>query len=383
MSLRNNIATLVVASALAAPWGGSAQQTPSRAGEPRSSVKVAFPADSPLTVVSADWGESRTSARGGALVLDLQTSLLLRNAGQRHVRGVILLVQAQEVTPGGKASVAAPSLDVKPGETFPIKVDLRLLLPLQAVGAAPVEVALDGVLFDDLTFYGPNRLDSRRLMTAWELEARRDRQHMKGLLAAGGAPALQRALLDSLARQAQRPVMGVQLARGGRATNLPGEREVQFSFLRFPDAPVEPLAGSARLALNEARAPQLDVRNRSGRAIRYLEIGWLLKDRFGREFLAGSVPAKVELAPGASSRILQESSLRFPDRPGQPLVIESMTGFVSHVEFADGAVWIPPRAALADPRLLGALAPSPEEQRLTELYRRKGLQTVVDELKKF
>jgi hypothetical protein len=32
-------------------------------------------------------------------------------------------VLAQEVTPGGKASVAVPSLNVASGETFPVRVD--------------------------------------------------------------------------------------------------------------------------------------------------------------------------------------------------------------------------------------------------------------------
>ena len=60
-----------------------------------------------------------------------------------------------------------------------------------------------------------------------------------------------------------------------------------------------------------------------------------------------------------------------------------MTGFVSQVEFTDGSIWIPDRSALSDPRLAHVVAPSPEEQRLTQLYRRKGLAALVAELKKF
>ncbi len=41
---------------------------------------------------------------------------------------------------------------------------------------------LDGILFDDLSFYGPDNLHSRRTMTVWELEARRDRQYFRKLL---------------------------------------------------------------------------------------------------------------------------------------------------------------------------------------------------------
>src|SRR5438128_1287461 len=150
--------------------------------DPHSSIKINLPADSPVTVLSANLGESRATARGGAIVLDLHMALSLRNTSAHRVRGVTLLVLAQEVTPGGKASVAVPSLDVGPGDAFPVRIDLRLLRPLQAGGGPLVQVGLDGVLFQDLSFYGPNRLDSRRAMTVWETEAQRDRQHFKKVL---------------------------------------------------------------------------------------------------------------------------------------------------------------------------------------------------------
>ena len=103
----------------------------------------------------------------------------------------------------------------------------------------------------------------------------------------------------------------------------------------------------ARIAGNEARAPRLEVKNRSERAIRYLEIGWILHDRSGGEFLAGSVPAELNLAPGQEESDPGNATLKFPQRGAQPLAIEGMTGFVSSVEFSDGTVWIPSRADLA------------------------------------
>lgn len=345
----------------------------------QQTLKIGFPEGSPVTVVSADWGSSRTTPRGGALVVDLHTALRLRNSSQQRIRGVTLLVLAQEVTPGGKASVSAPSLNVAPAEVFPIRIDLRLLRPLESGDGPLVRVDLDGVLFDDLSFYGPNRLNCRRSMTVWELEARRDRLYFKSVLEARGPEGLRQEVLESLVRQADRPRLDVQVARGGRATNIGAGRDVEFAFLRFPDSPVEPLAGMARLAGREARAARLEVRNRSDRAIRYLEIGWIVKDRRGREFLAGSVPAEMTLAPGQKSRIVTETALRF----SQPLTVEAMGGFVSQVEFADGEVWIPSRSDLADQRLQRLLPPSPEEQRLTNLYRKKGLDALITELDKF
>src|SRR2546428_1729855 len=163
MSNYSKIALLGLATALAsAPSPVRAQDTPL---DPRSSLAIDLPNDSPVTLLQADMGESRASARGGAMVLDLHVALKLRNSSQNRIRGVTMLVSAQEVTPGGKASVAVPSLDVRPGELFPLRIDLRLLRPLQPEGGPLVRVSLDGVLFQDFQFYGPNRLDSRRAMT--------------------------------------------------------------------------------------------------------------------------------------------------------------------------------------------------------------------------
>lgn len=222
--------------------------------QPGGSFHINLPKDSPVTLVAADMGQSRAEARGGAMMLDLHTMLTLRNAGKQSIRGITILVLAQEVTPGGKASVTVPSLFVAPGEVFPVRIDLRLLRPL-ATGAGPlVQVALDGVLFDDLTFYGPNRLNSRRSMTQYELEARRDRRHFLSTLEASGPEALRRELLSSISRQADRPRVDVQVARGARSTAVEPEREVRFAFLRFPARPSSP---SLELPASPAMRPAL------------------------------------------------------------------------------------------------------------------------------
>jgi len=345
-------------------------------------LKIDLPKDSPVVVLSADPGDSSETARGGAMLLDLHAMLSLRNATQRRIRGVTLVVTAQDVTPGGKGSVSIAS-DVGPDETFPVRVDLRLLRPLQASANVPVSIGLDGVLFEDLSFYGPDKLSSRRTMTLAEFEARRDRKYFKSLLAEGGPERLRQEIVGSMARQADRPSLDVQVVRGGRATNLEPEKQVQFAFLKLPDSPVEPMEGVARIAGNEVRAPRLEVKNRSERAIRYLEMGWILRDHNGGEFLAGSVPAELNLAPGQKSPILESTTLKFPQRGGPPLAIEGMTGFVSSVEYADGSVWIPSRADLGSAELQRVIGPSGEEQRLVQIYRKKGIRALVAELNKF
>jgi hypothetical protein len=348
-----------------------------------AAVKIDLPKDSPVSVITSDYGDSSETARGGAMLLDLHAALTLRNSTQRRIRGITLLVMAQEVTPGGKGSVTVTSLDVGPNETFPVRIDLRLLRPLQSTGGATVQIGLDGVLFDDLSFYGPDKLSSKRSLTLCEWEARRDRKYFKSLLAEGGIEKLQREILGIQAHQADRRSLDVQMVRGGRATNFEPEKQVQFAFLRLPDSPIEPMDGMARIAGNEARAPRLEVKNTSDRPVRYLEIGWILHDRGGREFLAGSVPASLNLGPGQKSQVLENTTLKFPQRGAQPLSIEGMTGFVSSVEFADGTMWIPSRADLGLPQLQRVMAPSDEEQRLVQIYAKKGIKGLIAELNRF
>jgi hypothetical protein len=355
-----------------------------------NSVKINLPPDSPLTLISENLGESHVSQRGSAVVLDLDVTLTLHNSSPSRVRGVTLLVAAQEATPGGKASVSVPSLDVAPNQNFPVRINLRLLRPAQMGGGALVQVNLDGVLFQDYTFYGPNRLDSRRAMTAWEMQAQRDRQYFKSILSAHGMEGLKQAMLESLNRQAERPRLDVQVSRGRAvASAAVGEHAARFAFLRFPGEPVEPVEGWAEIAGNEARNPRIDVRNISSRQVRSVEIDWIVSDRQGKQYMAGSVPASgpaFNLKAGSTSRVLQDTALRFArlsNDGGAPVSVAGMTGFVGQVEFADGKVWIPSRESLANAQLLGILDPSPEEQRLMDLYRKKGPKALADELGKF
>lgn len=374
---------LAAAAALLAAGAIPAQETPL----PRSSVRINLPQDAPVSLRGLDVGESRALSRGSATVLDLHMVVSLQNTGGNRVRGVTLRVVAQEVTLGGKASVAVPSLNVGPGEAFPVRIDLQLMRPSQIAAGPLVQVDLDGVLFQDLSFYGPNRLDSRRSLTAWELEAQRDRQHFKQILASAGPAGLQRAALDSLARQTERPRLDVRVSRGGRSVtsaSVAPDRTAQFAFLQFPDAPVQPLDGWAQIAGNEAHSPRIEVKNSSSKPVRYVEIGWIVQDQAGRQYMAASLPASdpnLYLPSGKTGKILQDTTLKFSHQ-GQPVNIQGMTGFVSQVEYADGRVWVPNRQNLQNALLLRVLAPSAEEQRLTDLYRKKGLAALVEELKR-
>ena len=321
-------------------------------------------------------------------MIDLHISARLRNTGKDYIRGVTLLLMAQESTAGGRMSIAFPSINAAPGEVFPVSIDGRLMRPLQPGYGPLVRVNVDGVLFKNFEFYGPDHLNSRRQMVAWGLQADRDRKYLKQVLQTRGVAGLQQEMLESLDRQAKRPHLDVTLARG-RSTALALDspaHQAQFAFLQMPESPVKPQEGWAEIAGNEARKPSIEVHNNSSKLVRYVEIAWLVKDMKGREYLAGSIPAsegELYLPPGGSARLLQETSLRFSRNGGQPVDIQNMTGFVSEVEYSDGSVWIPKLESLRRSNLLRILPPSPEEQHLTDIYRKEGPDALVRELSKF
>src|SRR3954449_1359061 len=97
--------------------------------EPDSSrwLDVEFPRDSPVLTVSFSLAPSTSRVRGASIALDLHASLVLRNTSTKAISGLTLRVAAQDLVPPGTGSVTVPSLDVQPGEAFPVRIDLQLL----------------------------------------------------------------------------------------------------------------------------------------------------------------------------------------------------------------------------------------------------------------
>jgi hypothetical protein len=353
----------------------------------RDAVKINLPGNAPLTIRGVTMGDSRAIARGAALSLDLHMSLTLENTSGNRIHGVALRVVAQEVVLGGKGSVTYPSLNIGPGENLPVRIEMQLMRPSQVSNGPLVQVDLDGVLFQDLTFVGPDRLNSRRTLTACEMEARRDRDHFKRVLAQGGRQGLQAEMLDGMVRQSQSAQLAVTVKRSGRAVSGGAQQEhtTEFAFLKFPDSPIEPIKGQAQISGNEARWPSIEVVNRSGRPVKYVEMGWIVSDPSGHQYMAGSLPSAdsdVVLPPSKTGHLLQETTLSFSVK-GQPVNVQRMMGFVSQVEFADGKVWVPNRQNLDNTVLLKVLPPSAEEQRLADIYRKHGIDALVGELNRF
>jgi hypothetical protein len=355
-----------------------------------SSVNIVLPNDSPVALLRIDTGTSRATARGPALMLDLNLSLTLRNTSLNRIHGVTLRVVSQEVALGGVGSVFQPGLNVGPGEAFPVHITTKLVRPAQMAGGPLLQVNLDGVLFQDLSFYGPDKLHSRRIMTASEMEAQRDRAALKHLLAQGGGPALKGAVLKILARQENLPRLEGRIVRGYAITNagiaaVAPERQEKFAFVQFPDSRIELRQGSTLIAGSEARAPSIQVYNGNDRPVKYVELGWILTDPSGRAYMAGSLPSTdpAFLLPArGTGEVRQENTLDF-SIGGQRLSISKVTGFVNQVEFADGKVWVPSRQDVEDPLLQQVREPSVEEERLASLYVNKGLPALIEELQKY
>jgi hypothetical protein len=373
--------TLAIALALGPGW----MQAEQRSG-PRW-LDVDFPRDSPLSVMSFSLNDSTATVKGTSLALGLHTSLALRNSGKKTVRGLTLRVEAQDLNPAGKASVTVPSLDVMPGEVFPVKLDLELLRPFNTGknAGALVQVSLDGVLFDDLSFYGPDKLHSRRSLTVYELEARRDRQFFEHLVA-GGETAQLREEMNFGLPDVRPPQLGLELLRDLRNTQRV-DHPIAVALVKFPDAPVQMLNGAAKVFKNEVRTPHVNLQNQTSKSVKSIEMGWILRDERGRDYIAGSLPAAVDIGPVQSGSVQEKGVLRFSQSSGRPMLIEAVTAFLNNVEFADGNLWIPSRRDISgsslDPSLKRAISSSPEQQRLAEIYRKKGLTALIAELRKF
>jgi hypothetical protein len=218
----------------------------------------------------------------------------------------------------------------------------------------------------------------------FELEARRDRMYLAKLLDSGRMSDIREELnfgMEDFTPQQ----FGLELLRDPRSA-LNSDHPMSINAVSFASSPVQTLGGAARVAGNEVRAPQIEVKNGSRKTVRSLDMGWIIRDERGRDFVAGSTPASVELAPVQAEKVSEPATLRFSRPKGQPMLIAALMAFVNDVEFGDGSVWIPTRRdiylATKDPLLRRALATSPEQQRLADIYRKKGINGLVEELKR-
>jgi len=150
--------------------------------------------------------------------------------------------------------------------------------------------------------------------------------------------------------------------------------------LNLPAAPLELLGAFSRVEGEYAAAPEFRVLNRSRRTVRHFEIGWVVRSSSGRSYSAAAVPPdQSPLLSGASTNTGSQATLRFPLEPNAQ--IGDMSAYLRRVEFEDGGFWIPARKSLEETALLESEPLTAEERRLSEIYRRQGLDAVIDALR--
>ncbi len=353
---------------------------------PAQWLDVEFARDSPVLPIAFSLRPSTARVIGTSTALDLHASLLLRNTSSKAINGLTLKIEAQDLAPAGKASLTVPSLRMQPGDVFPLRIDLELRRPFTAAATQGpvVQVSLDCVLFKDLSTYGPDKLNSRRTLTIYELQARREREYVAGLLAAGHMAEIREELNFGLQDQ-HPPAVGMELSQASVAAES-HQQTVDLDTMNFADAPVTPVRGNVKIAGGDLTSPHVDLKNTSQKLVRSIEVGWIVRDEQGKEYLAGSMPAVMQLKPIETGTMTEGSTLHLFRSAGQPVAIGSLTAFVSDVEFADGGHWIPSRAdilgATKSIALRRALFNSPEQQRLADIYRRKGIGGLTAELKR-
>jgi hypothetical protein len=88
------------------------------------------------------------------------------------------------------------------------------------------------------------------------------------------------------------------------------------------------------------------------------------------------VPVDLRLLPRQRTTLVQDVTLKFTQPGGAAIPIQEMTAYLASVEFEDGGMWVPERSTRWP-------TPSPEEQRLTEIYRKRGVEALVQEIGRF
>jgi len=110
---------------------------------------------------------------------------------------------------------------------------------------------------------------------------------------------------------------------------------------------LQPLDGWAQVAGNEARSPRIQVRNRSAQTIKYVELGWLVSDPGGQQYLAASLPASdpaLYLPAGKTARVEQDTALRSPAPASQSAFRRG--GLRQPRAVRRRKLWVPSRADL-------------------------------------
>ena len=379
--------------------------------DPRKFVRIILPASSPLELVHLDYGSSHITRSEQGMLMDLDLRLILRNRSPKPIEGLALALSYGFSTPGAGGLNAVSGIRLAPGETYavPARMRVEIELPPRRSRARPVDLPtsvrlrLDSVLFADGSAYGPDRMRVLSTMRMNQAESARDRRYLLRVFQRAGFSRLIQ-LLEKWARQAAGP--GSSSARGNprvlagaaaeRARAL--AEQADFQVVHFPDAPLEIVRARAGVYESGPQSglvdPELEVRSRARTGIVDFQVAWLFDAASGTESRAatisgagfGSGPGFGKASANRALLLPPGGSLQWSDSTvleigsGTPLL--SGRVYLRVVEFSDGGIWVPGRAALEAAGLGGVVPPSPEMIRLLRFYQARGPQALGAELRR-
>ncbi len=308
---------------------------------------------------------------------DVHTRFSLRNVGTKPIAGLSFRILSSGGGSEGQAALILPSLQAAPGAVFPVRVDLQLPHRYSVRTQSPgVRILLDAVLWNDLSFYGPDLLHSRRRLLSFEFEARRENEYLRNLVGAGRLSEVREELNFGLPED--QPQLTMELT----PLQVPMDRgkAITINTVSFGQAPLQLVGGGALLTDTALIGPHVLLRNSSDRRIRSVEVGFILRDERGHESRVSTLPAELALEPGQTRVLQQRANLLLSRTKGQPIVIRSLAAFVADVEFEDGSMWIPSRPdierATDSVVLRRVLSECPETERMAGVFRRAGIKGV-------
>ncbi len=377
--------------------------------DPRSFVRIVLPASSPLELVHLDYGSSHITRSEQGMLMDLDLRLVVRNRSPKPIEGLALALSYGFSTPGAGGLNAVSGIRLAPGETYavPARMRVEIELPPRSSRTRPVDLPtsvrlrLDSVLFADGSAYGPDRMRVLSTMRINQAESARDRRYLHGMLQRAGLPRLI-PLLEKWARQAAGPGPGSARGNPRVLAGIAADRaralaeQADFQVVHFPDAPLEIVRARAGVFESGSQSglvdPELEVRSRARTGIVDFQVAWLFDGASGTESRAATISGSgsgsgsgrasanraLVLPPGGSLEWSDSTVLEIGS--GAPLL--SGRVYLRAVEFSDGGIWVPGRAALEAAGLGGVVPPSPEMIRLLRFYQARGPQALSAELRR-
>ena len=375
--------------------------------DPRRFVRIVLPASAPLELVHLDYGSSHITRSEQGMLMDLDLRLIVRNRSPKPIEGLALALSYGFSTPGAGGLNAVSGIRLAPGETYavPARMRVEIELPPRSSRARPVDLptsvrlGLDSVLFADGSAYGPDRMRVLSTMRTNQAESARDRRYLHGLLQKVGLPRLI-PLLEKWARQAAGPGPGSARGNPRVLAGVAAERaralaeQADFQVVHFPDAPLEIVRARAGVYESGPESglvdPELEVRSRARTGIVDFQVAWLCDGASGTESRAATISGPgsgsgkasanraLVLPPGGSLEWSDSTVLEIGS--GAPLLSGHV--YLRAVEFSDGRIWVPGRAALEAAGLGGVVPPSPEMIRLLRFYQARGPQALSAELRR-